>query len=110
MDILFGSKNLEQLCHDESLATRTLGRVCAQKLRARLDDLRAIVSLAYAPNLPGRFQPLPGNSGCFALQLHSGKRLVIKPTHFQSLRRAEDPSNLSDVKSICVMRIETDNV
>jgi len=109
MDIVFGSKNLEQLCHDESLATRTLGRLGAQKLRARLDDLRAIVSLANAPNLPGRFHPLLGNSDSFAFQLHAGYRLVIKPSHLPSLRRTEDPWSLSDVKAVCVTHIETDN-
>ena len=78
MDILFGSRSLEQLCHDDKLATRRLGAPSARKLRARLDDLLAAASLDYASKLPGRFHALTADrKGQFAFHLHGGWRLGI---------------------------------
>lgn len=82
MDILFASKKLETLCHEQTVATSTLGELCARKLRARLDDLRAAKSLAVGFSLPGRFHPLVHDrAGQYAFYLHGGTRLVLAPAH-----------------------------
>ena len=110
MDIVFGSKNLERLCHDDVLATSTLGRVGARKLRARLDDLRAIVSLASAPKLPGRFHPVPGNAeGHYAFDLHAGQRLVLRPERASSHDGGGPPLNLAEVTTVSVISVEKRN-
>lgn len=110
MDILFKSKNLERLCHDDTLATRTFGRLGAQKLRARLDDLQALVNLAQAPHLPGRFRAVDGHTDTFALNLHAGHQLVIQPAMLSRPKRTGDSLNLSAVTVICVMRIDPGHV
>ncbi len=111
MDILFASKKLERLCHDDALATRTWGRLGARKLRARLDDLYALVNLAQAPSLPGHFQALDGQVGTFALQLHAGHRLVIQPAAAPlPSSRTGEPLNLSAVTAVRVMRIDPGHV
>ena len=103
MDILFGSKNLEKLCHDDKLATRSLGAPSARKLRARLDDLIAAASLSYAPKLPGRFHALAGvRKGQFAFHLQGGCRLVIEPAN-NPLPRCDDGS--LDFEKVTTVRV-----
>ena len=106
MDILFVSENLERLCLDDALARRAWGDVCAQKLRARLDDLRAAVNLGYAPRLPGRFHPLPVESPqYFALHLDTGHLLVLEPVCARLLNLKDGSQNLSQITSVRVMDI-----
>ena len=103
MDILFASQKLERLCHDETLATRTLGQACARKLRARLDDLAAAAHLGHAPRLPGRFHLLRGEwKGCYALDLQGGRRLVIRPAPNPVPTRADGTPDLAQITAVCV--------
>jgi len=107
MDILFSSKKLERLCLDDALATRTLGRLCARKLRSRLDDLRAAVNLAYAARLPGRFHPFQADSDCtFALYLHADHRLVICPAQRPMPKLSDGTLNFAQVTIITVTDID----
>ena len=106
MDIIFASKKLEQMCHDDVLATRTLGAPSARKLRARLDDLIAAVNLGYAAKLPGHFHYLSGNrAGQFAMELHGGCRLVLEPANEPLPRRSDRTLDLSKVTTIKVVNI-----
>lgn len=106
MDILFGSRNLEKLCHDDKLATRTLGALSVRKLRTRLDDLIAAPFLSYAPKLPGRFHRLNGaRSGQFAFHLHDGCRLVIEPAVERSRIPGDGPPDLDQITTIRVVFI-----
>lgn len=108
MDIVFASKQLERLCHDDDLATRTFGSVGARKLRARLDDLRAIVNLALAPALPGRFHAIPGNShGHFAFLLHTGYRLVLRAERKVGRRGAVHGLDLAEITTVCILNVES---
>lgn len=106
MDILFGSKKLETLCHDDSLATRTVGALSARKLRARLDDLLASPCLATAPKLPGRFHALAGNrKGQFAFHLQGGCRLVIEPAHNPLPHHPDGTLDLTKITAVRVVFI-----
>jgi toxin HigB-1 len=104
LDILFASKKLEQLCHDDKLATRTYGAPSARKLRARLDDLIAAGNLAYAPKLPGRFHGLTGDrAGQYSLDLQGGCRLVFEPADEPLPLRADGTLDLAKVTTIRVV-------
>jgi len=106
MDILFASKNLERLCHDDAFATRTLGSACARKLRARLDDLRAVVNLAIAHKLPGRFHTLFGEfKGCFAFSLADNIQLVVRAAGDLELPADVTSPLLKSVSTIQVVHI-----
>lgn len=106
MDILFGSKKLEQLCHDDKLATRTYGAPSARKLRARLDDLIAAANLSYAPKLPGRFHGLTGDrAGQYSLDLHGGWRVVFEPANEPLPLRADGTLDISKVTTIKVVYV-----
>jgi proteic killer suppression protein len=104
VDILFGSKSLEKLCHDDSLATRSLGALSARKLRVRLDDLTACASLAVIAKLPGRFHALTGDrKGQFALHLEGGNRLVVAPANNPLPQRPDGSLDLQKVTTIRVV-------
>jgi proteic killer suppression protein len=106
LDILFASKKLERLCHDDKLATRALGHLSAQKLRHRLDDLIAAANLGYARKLPGRFHGLAGeSSGQFALDMQGGHRLVVEPAHTPVPTLNDGSLDLSKVTKITVVYI-----
>lgn len=106
MDILFTSKNLEQLCHDDKLATRTHGAPSAKKLRARLDDLNAAANLSYMQKLPGRFHGLTGDrDGQYSLDLHGGCRLVLEPADKPLPVRQDGSLDLSKVTIIQVVYV-----
>jgi proteic killer suppression protein len=106
LDILFGSKKLERLCHDDKLATRTYGASSARKLRARLDDLIAAANLAYGPKLPGRFHGLAGDrAGQYSLDLHGGYRVVFEPANRPLPLTADGTLDLSKVTTIKVVYV-----
>lgn len=110
MDIVFASKKLERLCHDDDLATRTLGALGARKLRARLDDLRAIVNLALAPTLPGRFHTISSNPhGPFAFLLHAGYRLVLRAEGTTARRGVAYAPKLAEITTVCILDVESCN-
>jgi toxin HigB-1 len=79
MDVRFGTEELEALCTVTATAKRALGQVGTRKLRARLADLAAARTVTEL--VAGRPHPLRGErSGCFALDLDGGRRLVFRPT------------------------------
>ena len=112
MDILFASQKLERLCHDETLATRTLGQACARKLRARLDDLAAAAHLGHAPRLPGRFHQIRGEWVSivvrrelmlrYCVDLLCGSGLVIRPAPNPVPTRADGTPDLAQITAVCV--------
>jgi toxin HigB-1 len=106
LDILFGSSVWEKMCHDDTIATRTLGPLSARRLRNRLDDLSAAACLGYAAKLPGRFHLLKGDrAGQFALHLHGAYRLVIAPANDPLPRRANGGLDVDKVTAITVIYI-----
>jgi proteic killer suppression protein len=106
LDILFASKTLEGLCHDEKLATRTLGALSARKLRTRLDDLVAAANLDQLRQLPGHFHGLTGaRARQYALHLHGGHRLVIEPADNPLPLRGDGSLDLSHVVTLRVLLI-----
>jgi len=106
LDILFASKKLEKLCHDDDLATSTLGALSARKLRARLDDLIAAAILDYMRKLPGHFHALSKErAGQFALELHGGCRLVIAPANVPLPTLPDGAVDLSRVSTIKVVYV-----
>jgi toxin HigB-1 len=80
LDILFASPDLDKLCNDGKVATRTHGADVAKRLRTRLDDLRAAANMAVCPTLPGKFHALVGDrKGQYAVWLSKAIRLVFEP-------------------------------
>ena len=76
VDIFFLSPALEQLCYDERLQQKQLGKIGAKRLRSRLSDIEAASRVTDL--VAGRPHPLKGDrAGQFALDLDGGRRLVF---------------------------------
>ncbi|MEE9393282.1 MAG: killer suppression protein HigA [Planctomycetota bacterium] len=102
MQVTFENNQLKALCEDPKKAQRALGRAGAKKLRTRLADLWAVERVTDL--IAGHPHPLKKDrAGQFAVDLHSGWRLVFVP--------AEEPipmvanSNSVDWEQITSMRI-----
>lgn len=80
MEIEIPDSGLRAICEQERTATKKLGRNCARKLRARLADLQAAVSVHEL--VAGRPHSLRGDRlGQFSVDLHGGVRLVFEPAN-----------------------------
>jgi Plasmid maintenance system killer protein. len=80
VEINFKDKSLRDLCNHESLAQRNLGTNMARKLKLRLTQLSAALSMSEL--LVGRPHPLTEKrAGQFALDLVHPRRLVFEPDH-----------------------------
>lgn len=107
MDILFASARLERLSTDGKRAQRDLGADGARKLRERLDSLDAAADLSIMGSLPGRFHPLDGGlAGHFAMDLHKGWRLVLRPANEPVPRLPDGGIDRRAVTAITVTAIE----
>jgi len=97
MEIEFCKKKVQKLCERKKFATQELGPPCANKLHARIADIRAAHDIFDLPPT-GKPHPLKGNrNGQFALNLPNGKRLILIP--------ADDPTPLNEDESIDWSRV-----
>lgn len=82
VDIEFDSQQLSKTCNDTKKMVREWGADGAQRLRRRLDDLRAAPNLEAMRRLPGRCHELNGNrAGQLSLDLVHPQRLIFEPAH-----------------------------
>mgnify|MGYP003678012134 CR=1 FL=1 len=83
MQIDFKTPKLRKLANSDKLALKQLGKQSARKLRVRLDDLDAAISLEDMRFLPAaRCHELKGNlKGSLAVDLHGGGRIVFEPSN-----------------------------
>lgn len=80
MDITFSDKKLEKLANDDRKRLAALGKLRADKLRQRLDDLYKATSLEDVRYLPGNWHELTDNrKGQWACDLDQPYRLVFEP-------------------------------
>lgn len=106
MDILYGDEEIGRLCQEPRYATRKLGAPSAKKLATRLDDLRAAANLSVMQKLPGRFHSLHRDlEGCYALDLHGGCRLVLRPANDPLPRRPDDSIDMTKITAVTVEQI-----
>ena len=83
MDIIFSTANLKKECCDSKLLQRRHGPERAQRIRRRLDELRAANNLEEMRFLPqARCHELHGDrAGQISLDLDHPYRLIIVPAH-----------------------------
>lgn len=105
MKISFYDDDIEGLCKQPRLATRRLGAESAKKLQRRLNELFAAGTVAEP--VAGRPHPLEGNrAGQFAVDLHSGYRLVFKPTHHPPPAKSDGSIDWAQVGEITIIEAE----
>jgi toxin HigB-1 len=105
MDIVFSDVRLQRLCEDERAMCRELGRDGARRLKARLADLEAAQVVTDVKR--GRPHTLKGNlSGCLALDLHGGYRLLLAPAENPPPQRADGTTDWAQVRRVMLMGIK----
>jgi proteic killer suppression protein len=78
--ITFSDKKLEKLANDDRRMLKELGKLRAEKLKARLTQLRFATSLEDVRFLPGNFHELSHNrKGQWACDLDQPYRMVFIP-------------------------------
>ena len=106
MDIHFASDRFKNLCNNDRQLRKQHGAVRAKKIRQRLDDLRAVKTLAVMRQLPGRCHELKGDrAGQLSLDLDHPYRLIFQPDHDPVPAKADGGLDWTAVTRIMIMEI-----
>jgi proteic killer suppression protein len=102
LEITFNTRELRNICEDESLATQTLGSDTAKALKNRLADIRAadIISdvLAGQPSLDK-------NTDCYHFELANGHKLIVKPSHVTERTNTDGTTDWKRVHRVQVISL-----
>ena len=80
MEITFTDKKFEKLANDDRKLVKKYGKLRADKIKARLTQLRFSTTLEEVRNLPGNYHELTSNrKGQWACDLDQPYRLVFTP-------------------------------
>lgn len=105
MEISFETKELRDLCEDESLAAQRLGPAAAEALKHRLADIHAADAIHEV--LAGR--PLQGQYeeiDCYHFELAEGCRLTVIPNHMSPRINAAGITDWERVRRLRVISLE----
>ncbi len=106
LQITFNNKKLEKYANDTKLAIGKLGKKRANKLKQRLDDLRAIEVLEDVRDLPGRHHELTSNrKGQWACDLDNPYRLIYQPEENPIPENENGQYEWSKIKNVRIMEI-----
>lgn len=107
MRIVFKSRKLEKLANSDRDAQKALGKQGARKLRLRLDELDAALTLNDMRALPAaRCHELKGDlKGSLAVDLHGGWRVVFEPDHDPVPSKEDGGLDWASVDAIVVTNI-----
>ncbi len=104
MKLTFVSPNVEALCRQPKLATRTLGALSAKKLQLRLTELFNADNVGEL--VAGRPHPLAGDRrGDFAIDLQGGDRLVFRSSHQPPLVKPDGSVDWVNVRAITIVEL-----
>ncbi len=107
MEIHFRSKKLAKTCSSYEQSVKIYGKISAQRLHQRLNDLKAVVHLEDMRVLPGRCHELKGNlSGMLSLDLEHPYRLLFVPDHDPIPRKDDGGLDWSQITAIEIVRVE----
>lgn len=80
MEITFADKTFGKLANDDRKLLKECGKLRAEKIKARLAQLRFATTLEDVRNLPGNYHELTGNrKGQWACDLDQPYRLILTP-------------------------------
>jgi len=109
MRISFSTKKLRKLANSDREALKKLGKQGARKLRTRLDELDAAITLEDMTHFPAAdCHELKGDfAGSLAVRLHGGWRIVFEPDHDPAPRKPPPDGGLdrNQVTAILVTAI-----
>jgi len=104
MEIIFSKDDLQKLCESSRVMERHFGKACANKLKRRLADLQAAVTLKDVT--AGRPHPLERDRhGEFALDLHRACRLVFESADDPIPYNIDGTIAWDEVTKVCIVFI-----
>jgi len=107
VEIVFGSKKIEELCNDPKIRQREFGTNRARRLARRLDDLRAAETLEVMRGLPGRCHELKADrAGRLSLDLDHPYRLLLEPAYTPAPLKPDGGLDWVAVRAIRIIGIE----
>ncbi len=108
MDIEFKSKKLQKICNTQKLLIKEFGKEQAEKIRRRLDELRAadnLQDISYLP--PSRCHELTGNlKGKFSVDLRHPYRLIFEPAEAPVPLKQDGGIELEKVHAVTILDVE----
>lgn len=107
MKVNFRTKKLQKVCNNEKRCIKKFGPKCAEKIRARLDELLDSPNLDTMRLIPqARFHPLTGDmKGLYAVDVEHPKRLIIKSDHNPIPQKSDGGIDLKQVTRVLVVDI-----
>ncbi len=107
MEIYFKTRKMQRACSTDKLMLKKWGKKIATKLKQRLVELRAVVTLEEMGRLPAaRCHSLSGDrKGQLAVDLAHPHRLVFVPNHDPVPQTSEGGLDWSRVTSVLVLEI-----
>jgi len=108
MDIGFQSKKFEKICNTQKLLLKEFGEEQSEKIRRRLDELRATDNLQDISHLPPpRCHELSGNrKGTFSVDLRHPYRLLFEPAETPIPLKEDGGIDLEQVHAITILGVE----
>lgn len=107
MIIDFSNNDFEEECNNHRLLVRRQGNIRANRIRRRLDDLRAAEVLADMRNLPGRCHELRGTrSGQLSLDLDHPYRLIFEPAENPAPRKPDGGLDWDEIASVRIIGVD----
>ncbi len=107
LDINFNDNKFEKQCNINSLLVQKQGPIRAKKIRLRLDDLRAAISLQDMKYVGGRCHELIGDRiGQLSLDLDHPYRLIFIPGNNPVPRLPDGGLDWKNITSVLIIGIE----
>jgi proteic killer suppression protein len=106
MDITFSDKKLAKIVNDDRKLERKMGKVRAEKIRLRLNQLHDAFTLEDVRNLAGNYHELKDNrKGQWACDLDQPYRLIFTPHEDPIPTNADGQYVWSNIKGIEIIEI-----
>ena len=108
MDIVFKNQKFKEQCNNQKLLVRKYGKDMAKRIRRRLDDLQAVLTLEdMRPPFPGRCHELRHNrAGQLSLDLVHPQRLIFEPAKEPIPKKPDRGIDWSQVTAIRILDID----
>ncbi len=106
MEIAFAGKRMEKTCNESVSMVREYGPECAKKLKLRLTQLSAAVTLEDLRNASGRCHELTGNrSHQLSLDLQGPYRLIFEPADHEGTAKDDGGIDWSLVHAVVIIEV-----
>jgi proteic killer suppression protein len=106
MKISFEDRKLERLVNDDKRMFRKMGKIRAEKLRLRLNQLAFADTLEDVRYLPGNYHELTGDrKGQWACDLDQPFRLIFTPQESSALSNVYGQNSWLMIKGVHIIEI-----